>query len=254
MNHPRVISIVFAAGATSLATAAHAGSLTYGFSDGTRAATASFAISGGQLLITLSNTSTYDVLVPTDVLTAVYFDWTAPPTYPGGFTPVSAIIAPGSVVYGGPQPVDGNVGGEWAYSGVVGSVSPGISSSGLSTYGPGNLFGGPNLQGPASPAGLEYGLASVGDDPLTGNGGVSGNALIRNSVVFTLNPGTDLDESFLSRIFNVRVQYGTSPSEPSFTLNPPQLTTVPLPAAAWAGLGTLACIGGARLIRRRSAR
>lgn len=233
------------------AAAAHAGSVTYSMVNGTRAASAQFSVDGGQLVVTLTNTSSHDVLVPTDVLTAVYFDWSAPPVFPGGFTPVSALLGPGSVVYGGPQPAGGNVGGEWAYSGVDGSLSPGISSTGLSVYGPGDLFGGPNLQGPASPGGLQYGIASAGDNPLTGNGGVMGNALIRNQVIFTLNPNQAIDDSFLGRLMNVRVQYGTSPTEPSFNLTPEVPVTIPLPPAAWAGLATMAGAGMVVAIRRR---
>jgi len=235
--------------ALAAAGTAHGSSVSYSFSSGTRAASANFAVTAGQLVVTLTNTSSYDVLVPTDVLTAVYFDWQAPPIYPGGFIPVSAVLGAGSIVYNGPQPADGNVGGEWAYSGVSGSVTPGISSTGLSAYGPGDLFGGPNLQGPASPGGLQYGIASAGDNPATGNGGVMGNALIRNQVIFTLNPNQAIDATFLQRLLNVRVQYGTSASEPSFTLDP--LTVIPLPPAAWAGLSTLAGVGLIGFVRRR---
>lgn len=233
------------------AAAANAGSVTYSMVNGTRAASAQFSVTGGNLVVTLTNTSTHDVLVPTDVLTAVYFDWSAPPVFPGGFTPVSAVLGPGSIVYNGPQPADGNVGGEWAYSGVDGSLSPGISSTGLSVYGPGNLFGGPNLQGPASPNGLQYGIASAGDNQMTGNGGVMGAALIRNQVIFTLNPSQAIDDSFLGRLMNIRVQYGTSASEPSFNLTPELPVTIPLPPAAWAGLSTLAGAGFIVAIRRR---
>lgn len=234
----------------SAVSAANASTITYGFSSGTRAATAQFTVSGNQLTITLTNTSMYDVLVPTDVLTAVYFDWTAPPAFPGGFTTGGAVLAPGSTVQGAAQPAGGSVGGEWAYSSVDGAITPGISSSGLAAYGPGQIFGGPNLAGPASPGGLEYGITSFGDNAATGNGGVNGTPLIKNSVMFTLI-SNELNDSFINRLLNVRVQYGTSPSEPSFTLEPPQLTVVPLPPAAWAGFSTMAGVIGIGYVRRR---
>ena len=45
----------------------------FGFSDGTRAAQATFSQDGTTLSVTLANPSTFDVLKPSDVLTGVYF-------------------------------------------------------------------------------------------------------------------------------------------------------------------------------------
>jgi hypothetical protein len=243
--------LALAAGAACSATA-NASSITYSISSGVRSAEATFTTTGNFLTVVLTNTSTDDVMQPDQVLTAVFFDWAPPPAYPGGFTPVSALLTSGSQIhYGGTNTT--NVGGEWAYredaSGIpLTSPGPGVSAAGFGLFGDPN-FNGSNLQGPVSVAGLEYGLTSAGDNLSTGNtpvtGGTQNNptALVKNSVTFTLDAGLDLD-GFTERIFNVRFQYGTS-------LNEPQFLVVPLPPAAWAGLGSLACVGVVGIIRRR---
>lgn len=196
--------------------------VTYTGTSGSRSASATFEVSGNNLIVTLTNTSTGDVLVPVDVLTGVFFNLAGSPT----LVPVSGVVASGSTVLfppsGNPSGTDpgGVVGGEWGYntglSGAPGGASQGISSTGLGLFGPDNLFPGSNLQEPESPDGLQYGIVSAGDDPSTGNTPVTGtNALIQNSVVFTLTglPGTF---DVLTGVSNVFFQYGTSLSEPSF--------------------------------------
>jgi hypothetical protein len=168
------------------------------------------------LKVTLTNTSSSDVLVPVDVLTAVFFD------IPGfSLTPVSALLNGGSTVLFGPTN-GGNMGGEWAYeeglSGAPGSANRGISSSGYGLFGDSN-FNGPSLHDPDAVDGLQYGITSLGDDPATGNTPVTGGnmanpvGLIKNSVVFTLTYGSgSLD---LSKISKVSFQYGTGLNEPN---------------------------------------
>src|SRR5262249_10093584 len=142
---------------------------------------------GSTLTVTLTNTSTADVFVPTDVLTAVFFDIQNVP--PLTLSPSTAMLAPGSTVYYGPTN-GGDVGGEWAYAET--SLAEGVSSSGFGLFGAGN-FGDANLQGPVGVDGLQYGITSAGDDVSTGNTPVTGgNALIKNSVVFTLTVGSGL--------------------------------------------------------------
>lgn len=217
------------------------------FSDGNRAAEADFDIVSGNLQVTLTNTSTFDTLVPVDVLTALYFDIAGNPA----LSATSAVLAPSSsIIYDTPAT---DVGGEWAYrqgigSGVLpGDQAYGISSTGLGVFGPPNLFGGTNLAGPVSPGGLQYGIVSAGDDPATGNGGITGSGgLIKNSVIFTLS---SLPQSFsLDSISNIRFQYGTSLMEPSFPPNNPPTDgppVVPEPSSfvlfgiGIAGLGTV---------------
>lgn len=217
---------------------------TSGSGPNAKAATAKFDKLGGDLVVTLTNIATTDVDEPTDVLTAVFFSIT------GGdvsLTRGSATLAANSFVIYDPegQPAGGVVGGEWAYknglSGAPGSNKYGISSTGVDLFGPGDRFPGPNLAGPDSPDGVQYGLLSAGDDPSTGNGGITGSdGLINNSVVFTLGGlGAGFD---LSRITSVWFQYGTALSEPSF---PGQL-----PAPGSLGLLGLAGLAAAR--RRRA--
>ena len=181
-------------------------------SSGSLAASVDFSINGsGQLVVVLTNTSTADVLVPADVLTAVFF------TANSALTPVSAVITAGSTfVFDSvaPIPIDGNVGGEWAYASVpwLGGIVGGISSAGFGLFGDAN-FNGPNLQGPIAVNGMQYGITSAGDNTATGNAAVTGgNAFVQNSVTFTFAAGSGFD---LSSIRNVSFQYGTSLTEPN---------------------------------------
>lgn len=187
-------------------------------SSGSLSAEVWFAQSGTDLIVTLSNPSPFDVRLPSEVLTAVFFTLAGNPT----LTPKSAILSFGSIVlFGGTDP-GGVVGGEWAYrnhlSGAPLGADEGISSAGFGLFGPGNRFPGSNLQGPTNPNGLQYGITSAGDNPATGNQAVTGqNALIKNSVVFTLSglpAGYLLTESSITA---VSFQYGTAlpPRDPN---------------------------------------
>lgn len=200
---------------------------------------------GAPLSVTLTNTSTADTLVPSDVLTAVFFTVSGSPT----LTPVSALLGAGSTVFydAQGQPAGGVVGGEWAYrsglTGAPGGARAGISSAGFSLFGPGDLFPGPDLQSPTSPNGVEYGILSAGDNAATGNGGITGSGgLIRNAVVFLFNVPSGL---LLTRsdVNNVSFQYGTALNEPNFA--------VPAPDSAILLMAGLAGLGGVLRVRRR---
>ncbi|MFO0891499.1 MAG: PEP-CTERM sorting domain-containing protein [Isosphaeraceae bacterium] len=196
----------------------------YAFSSGSRSASANFSlVNPTTLRITLTNTSSADTLVPTDVLTALYFHLAGAPT----LGKVSAVIAAGSTVFydSDGQPAGGVVGGEWAYkSGIDVEVgdhhherkyNEGISSTGLGIFGSSNRFPGLNLAGPSSPGGVEYGLVTAGDDSATGNGGIKGSGgLIKNSAIFTLQVANGFSLSQLGE--TVGFQYGTDLCEPSF--------------------------------------
>lgn len=200
---------------------ASAGTLTASASGpGNRSAQAIFAASGSNLTVTLTNTALNDIDQPVFVLTAVFFDITGPTV---NLTRVSAVLNTGSVVINDPQPAGGVVGGEWAYkaglSGAPNGAGRGISSSGLNLFGPGDLFPGPDLEPPTSPNGLEYGITTAGDNPLTNNGGTN-TPLIKNSVVFTLSglpSGFDPE----ARINKISFQYGTGLDEPRLDVPAP---------------------------------
>jgi hypothetical protein len=202
--------------AVGMVSSAFATPITFTGSSGSLAASVSFEIVAGNLQVTLTNTSSADVLVPTDVLTGVFFNVSGDPT----LTRLSGLLAGGSTVFydAQGQPAGGVIGGEWAYLNGISqySANSGISSSGLGIFGPGNLFPGPDLESPASPDGVQYGLLSAGDNTGTGNGGITGSGgLIQNSVVFTLD---NLPAGFtLAFIDRITFQYGTALTDTSFT-------------------------------------
>lgn len=196
-----------------------------------------FTQSGTNLIVTLTNTSTADVTQASQILTAVFFNLNgvAP------LTPVSAVLAPGSSVLFDQQPAGGNVGGEWAYLGNLPAGAPateGISSAGLGLFGATNKFPGPNLAGPTSPSGLEYGITSPGD--VVPAGGDEGNALIRNSVIFTLS---GLPSGFVlgdGAITDVAFQYGTTlagGTRPASQAHAPEPTSLVLLGSGLTALG-----------------
>jgi hypothetical protein len=214
--------------------------ITFTGASGGLSAAVAFEQVGTNLVVTLTNTSANDLLRQSDVLTAVFFTLAGDPS----LTQISAKLAPGSVVLFGPTDPGGGVGGEWAYrnhlSGAPLGADEGISSSGLGLFGSGDLFPGTDLQGPVSPAGVEFGITSAGDNPFTGQKAVTGaNALIQNAVVFTLAfPANYVLTA--SSISKVSFQYGTSlsPSEPNITAVIPEPPTV-----MFAAMGLLLLVG-----------
>lgn len=216
----KVCTAMFAATGLAIAASSANAALIFNMSSGSRAANVTIAASGSNLVVTVTNTAMADALVPTDVLTAVFFNVSGSAL---SLSPLSAVLNSGSSIVGkaGAVPAmateaGGSVAGEWAYKAGIsgpGSSAYGISSTGIGIFGPGDRFStATNLQGPTSPAGLQYGITTAGDNPATGNGDYNSNALVKNSVVFTLS---GLPTGFdLRRVTDVTVLYGTSATDP----------------------------------------
>ena len=222
-----------------------------------RAASAEFVISGDVLTITLANAGTGDARSRTDVLTGLFFEISM--ASGTRLRPVSAMLAGGSSVIYDPdgQPVDGDVGGEWAFKGNL-SGAPGAATNGLSAASLRGLFrranfSGPNLSGDTRVGGIDYGLLSTADNEATGRALAASGGLIKNAVVFTLIGASNI----VSEITNVSFQYGHRTSGPNLAGQANLATsrvgaTVPLPAALPLLAAALGVFGLLGYRRRRS--
>ncbi|MBX7258250.1 MAG: PEP-CTERM sorting domain-containing protein [Candidatus Hydrogenedentes bacterium] len=183
-------------------------------------ASAEFAISGNNLIITLTNTASSPALEPADVLMGLFFSLDG-----ATLTPVSAVLGGSSIVLYDSAPAGGVVGGEWAYASGInapGDADQGVGAAGFDLFGSAN-FPGSNLFGQTGVQGMAYGIVPAsgttgGNAPVTGP-----NPFIQNSVVFTLSFTGDVT---LDDISDVSFQYGTDLCEPNLPG-----TVVPEPAS-----------------------
>jgi hypothetical protein len=192
-------------------------------SSDTLSASALFELIGGNhLIITLTNTSSADVLVPADILTGLFFNSAH------SLSPMTAALNDSSSVYKySTDPADG-----WGFASRVNAQGYGnaISATGAVTgLGFSNFSHDINKLG-----GVDFGILSAGDKSETGNTGVTKSGpLFNDSIIFTLNtsPGFSLKDLGGTVMF----QYGSALNEPHFIgedppIDPPT-STVPEPAS-----------------------
>jgi hypothetical protein len=212
----------------------------------TLAASATFSISNLDLVVTLSNTGTFDPVNANDILTGIFF------TLSGdlALTPESAQVEMGSSVVGHRLPVGftGDVGSQWAYRnhlvGATNGVNEGISSTSLKWFGTKNLFSRRKIKGFGSLGGISFGLTTTDDLPANDRGGLKNKGLIQNSVVFTFS---GLPQDFaLSDISNVIFQYGTNLKQPELISQAMANNVAEPPTMALAAMGILGALAASR--------
>ena len=221
----------------------------------TLSASATFTVSGLKLIITLSNTATYDADDSGDILTGIFFRLAGDPL----LTRTSAVLGPNTAIKGrsGVSGPGMNVGGEWAYRNDLAGISSGtnapnegISSTTLKQFGKRHRFSGPNLQGPTAPGGAEYGVTTAFDGLGNDKRSIRRQQLIENTVIFTLS---GLSSNFaLADISNVSFQYGTSFRDAELAGTSSGVVQVPEPSTIMlVGMGLF---GAIVVMRLRSAR
>ena len=250
-----------------LAGAASAGPITFtasglASSGGPISASATFAVSGTNLIITLTNTSTtntdYD---PPDLLSGLFFNIGGTPT----LSTVSAALTAGSAFVEGSLPAGANLGNYWQYKKSATGFTNGTFTTtdhyGIGAAGFGGIFGGGSgLAGGYFAAGgtsskingLDYSI--VGDDFASAahNGGVTGHGpFIDDSITFTLSGlPSGFDPSAV--ISDVVFAYGTAPDGSIAGCGGTCLTLITTPEpGTLAGIGTGLSLMGFTFRRRR---
>ncbi|MCL1467976.1 XDD4 family exosortase-dependent surface protein [Argonema galeatum] len=170
----------------------------------------------GKLTITLTNTGP-GASVPSDVLTSVFWDYNGT-----AFSGLSLDSATAPTVVGGTPGTNVNLKAldEWKLPNTGNGTTnlPGITQNyGLGTAGLGIFQGGGGQQ-------FNYAIISGYDNP---NPAVSGGTFVKNAATFVLS---GLPSGFdISKLGNVRFQYGTNLSEPSFVASSMNYTGNPTP-------------------------
>ena len=153
----------------------------------TLGASATFTVSNLDLIVTLSNTGTFDPVNANDILTAVFFTLSDDLK----LTLVSAEVASGSSIIAQRLPLgfDGNVASQWAYRNDLvrapNGTDEGISSTSLKWFGTKNLFSSEKIKGFGSFGGISFGITTPDDLGGHKRGNLKNQALDQDSVVFT---------------------------------------------------------------------
>lgn len=199
-------------------------------------ATVSFASSGGDLVVTLTNGWTGDPAHARDILTGVFFN--VNPSV-GDLKMVSAVICSTcSVTNGGTTDPGGSVGGEWAYQYQPGGIwfgdEYGIASASLGAFIKSDLFPGKNLTGTANgPGGVDYGITTKSDTAKNDEADLLGIPFVLDQVIFTLG-GLPAGFDPKLAIADVNFQYGTKPLSSSPVPEPTTLALLGVGSAtAW---------------------
>lgn len=246
---------VLIAAALAAASNTSFGALTYmGSGTGGRAASVTFAESGGDLVVTLSNMGTEPTTQwdASYLLGAVFFNYIGPGTLAANDTGTGAVLPSGNGEIG-PMANGTTIGSYWAYgSGVngpngAGQVLTGVGYN-LNNLPPdGNM--GPNGQTVDGIAGSLLGWNNVNG----ANASVTGHEPVAYTTIqFTLI-GSDLPSSLVASDFtDVTFQYGTDlTSEPSFTGGLVPVVSAPEPNYGIATAMSLLPIVGMVLLRSR---
>jgi hypothetical protein len=238
----RILTAAVAAAAIATATPAAAAVTFNGTNGSNLSASATFDIVGGNLQVTLTNTSGVDINDPAQILHALFFDISGNPS----LTYTSANIC-GSCTFTAAGPTGSDVGAEWGYitnpTGVTQNYGLSSAGYGAGTY---TFVSGATDQPHQGtpPAGGDYGLVSAGYTSSGDNGGVTNNQpYIKNSVVFNLGAYN----GSLGSINNIRFQYGTALTDSNLPGTPP----VPEPATWTMMLLGFAGVGVAMRRRRK---
>jgi hypothetical protein len=213
-------------------------------------ATATFTVSNLDLIITLSNDSTFDPNDRQDILSGVFFNIAGDPK----LTPVSAELGTDSIVIGHGLPLGftGDVGGEWAYrndpKNAPGGANEGVSAANLNGFGNKKyLFPGEKIRGAGHTGNIDFGLTTLSDRPGNNNSSIRHKGLIENTIVLDLE-GLPSDFT-LADISNVTFQYGNKLKEPEITGQ--SIAVIPEPSTIM--LVATGLLGALTVLRRRIA-
>jgi hypothetical protein len=205
-------------------------------------ASVTFTVSDLQLVITLSNTATYDADDSADVLTGIFF------TLAGdlSLTPTSALLGSDTAIKDRPgESGPGmNVGNQWAYrndlTGMASGANEGIAIANLKEFGNRHRFSGPKL---GSSGGVKYGVTTDFDSLGNDKSSIKNQQLIENSVVFTMG---GLPTNFtLADISNFSFQYGANLNDGNLagTISGSGSPVIPEPnTIALVAVGLLGCV------------